>query len=256
MNYLNDIGMVYKKAAMETLNRIKKNPIVLLLPFIYSFIFFLINNILSRVGFYTGGSFLMGFIIAIAYALILSSYFSLLSDLHFYNRISFKYLSSSFKNYFYAIYSAYFILMLINIVGGSFGYSLYQLVLIVVFVIFNPLSEAIYVRGESYTSAYGYSLNFMKENFIHWLIPLAIYMVVCQVLGYNFGNIIQRNIIEVTLGMDVYLSLSIPVHVAIRVLAHTFVIQVITAIYVVFRGELFRILSSSSMRKRQYMGGI
>ncbi|SHH45011.1 hypothetical protein SAMN02745245_01363 [Anaerosphaera aminiphila DSM 21120] len=256
MNYLDDIQMVYKKTFSEATKRIKKNPIVLLLPFIYSFAMYVMNYVISVIGIYSGGSFLMGFIIAIGYALILSSYFSLLSDLHYYNRIGFKNIKSTFKNYFYAIYSAYFILMLINILSGAFGYRLSELILIAVFLIFNPLSEAIYIRGESYTSAYSYSMNFMKDNFIHWLIPLAIYMLIVNIFGYRFGEVIQRNIIEITLGQDVYFSFDMPSIVMIRVLLNTLLVQVITAFYVVFRAELFGVLSNSTMRKRQYMGGL
>ncbi|MDU5323997.1 MAG: hypothetical protein E6149_04935, partial [Peptoniphilus harei] len=108
MNFFEDLQLVYKKASKDTLLKIKKAPQFLIFPFIYGIIytlgFFFIGNLL---GIFLGG--LMGFVTPLLTSLILSSYFSVLSDLIYYNRISFRNFSKTFMEYFASIYSVFFI---------------------------------------------------------------------------------------------------------------------------------------------------
>ena len=255
MNFFEDLQLVYKKAGQDTLLKIKKAPQFLTFPFIYGIIytlgFFLIGNFL---GMFLGG--LMGFVTPLLTALILSSYFSVLSDLIYYNRISFRNFSKTFMEYFGSIYSVYFILILISWIMPAFGgnTSIFILISIVIDLAINPIAESIYIRGEYYTSAYTHSIEFMKENFILWIIPYLIYLVILHLLGFDFvSTITSSNIIDIPLGENLvngvrYRQLLNPYNLK------NIIATIITAIYAIFRGNLYRILVGSTRRKRAYMG--
>ncbi len=255
MNFFEDLQLVYKKAGQDTLLKIKKAPQFLIFPFIYGIIytlgFFLIGNFL---GMFLGG--LMGFVTPLLTALILSSYFSVLSDLIYYNRISFRNFSKTFMEYFASIYSVFFILMIISFlmpgIGGAMGAT--TLVGALITIALNPIGESIYIRGEYYTSAYTHSLEFMKENFLLWTIPFLIYLGILQLLGFDFAMMISSNsIVDIPLGENIMTGLSYlnPIDpYNIKVL----IASIITAIYAIFRGNLYRILVGSTRRKRAYMG--
>ncbi|MDO5041393.1 MAG: hypothetical protein Q4D95_04820 [Peptoniphilus sp.] len=245
---IEDILAVYKKAMNTTIEKLSKNPVFLIMPLLYSIALSSALILVGGIGF-SG----VGFIIPIVYSLVLSSYFEILSDLNFYNRISFKSFKSSFTNNFFTIYSVYFVMMIIKFLTNSLPVKV--AVAAIIYFLFNAISESIYIKGKSYVDAYVYTIDFMKENFIHWSIPVVVYVLIVSTLTQTVGYTIfklSNNIISSLTGMEVTLLdlVNSSVDQVLRILA----IQLITAVYVLFRGSLFTILSSSTMRKRKYMG--
>ena len=199
---------------------------------------------------------IIGFIIPLLTSLILSSYFSVLSDLIYYNRISFRNFSKTFMAYFASIYSVFFILMIISFFMPGIGVMMGATTLVgaVITLALNPIAESIYIRGEYYTSAYTHSLEFMKENFLLWTIPFLIYLGILHLLGFNFAfMIVSNSIVDIPLGQEIMTGLSYtnpldPQNIKILLAS------IITAVYAIFRGNLYRILVGSTRRKRAYMG--
>lgn len=255
MNFFEDLQLVYKKAGQDTILKIKKAPQFLIFPFIYGILYTFAVTIIGTVVGASLGMF-AGFIIPIVTSLILSSYFSVLSDLIYYNRISFRNFSKTFMAYFASIYSVYFILMIISFLvpAISFVNGAYLLLPALITLALNPIAESIYIRGEYYTSAYTHSLSFMKENFLLWTIPFLIYLGILHLLGFNFAMMISSNsIVDLPLGENIMTGLSYlnPLNpYNIKVL----IASIITAVYAIFRGNLYRILVGSTRRKRAYMG--
>ena len=255
MNFFEDLQLGYKKAGQDTLLKIKKAPQFLIFPFIYGILYTFAVTIIGTVVGASLGMF-AGFIIPIVTSLILSSYFSILSDLIYYNRISFRNFSKTFMAYFASIYSVYFILMIISFLvpalGGVMGAS--TLVGALITLALNPIAESIYIRGEYYISAYTHSLEFMKENFLLWTIPFLIYLGILQLLGFDFAMMISSNsIVDIPLGENIMTGLSYlnpldPYNIKVLIAS------IITAVYAIFRGNLYRILVGSTRRKRAYMG--
>jgi len=254
MNFFEDLNLVYKKAISETATKIAKNPIILLVPLLYAifytFAFAIVGTALAPLGM------LMGFLMPVLTSLILSSYYSLLSDLIYYNRISFRNMKNTFLNYFASIYSVYFILIIISWIMPALMATpgLGLLVSIILVVLLNPIAESIYIKGEYYIEAYKSSFNFMKENFLLWLIPFIIYLVILFLLGFDFRMIIlSSSVIDIPLGQNlvngIYLQDIFNLY-NLKVL----IAMVVTAIYAVFRGNLYKILHNSTRRKRAYMG--
>ena len=199
---------------------------------------------------------IIGFIIPLLTSLILSSYFSVLSDLIYYNRISFRNFSKTFMAYFASIYSVFFILMIISFFMPGIGVMMGATTLVgaVITLALNPIAESIYIRGEYYTSAYTHSLEFMKENFLLWTIPFLIYLGILHLLGFDFAfMIVSNSIVDLPLGQEIMTGLSYtspldPQNIKILLAS------IITAVYAIFRGNLYRILVGSTRRKRAYMG--
>lgn len=255
MNIVNDIVSVYKKAFTEAKLKISKNPMVLFLPLIFSLI-------ISATGQYSGlllsGTGIFGgFIRPIIDALILSILYDMLSNVIYYDRLSFKGLKRAATSYFGAIYSVYFILILVSWILRYMGniFLLSPIVWIIIFVVFNPISEAVYIKDESYISAFVYSFDFMKKNFIHWMIPVVIFGFILAIMGYTpgyyLGTFSQTSIINIPVGiMPGYRALGRGISL------QYFIAEIIAGFYIIFRGCLFKILSTSTMRKRQYMGGL
>lgn len=199
---------------------------------------------------------IIGFIIPLLTSLILSSYFSVLSDLIYYNRISFRNFSKTFMAYFASIYSVFFILMIISFFMPGIGVMMGATTFVgaVITLALNPIAESIYIRGEYYTSAYTHSLEFMKENFLLWTIPFLIYLGILHLLGFDFAfMIVSNSIVDLPLGQEIMTGLSYtnpldPQNIKILLAS------IITAVYAIFRGNLYRILVGSTRRKRAYMG--
>lgn len=255
MNFFEDLQLVYKKAGKDTLLKIKKAPHFLIFPFVYGVIYMLGMVLIGKLFARSYGT-IIGFIIPLLTSLILSSYFSVLSDLIYYNRISFRNFSKTFMAYFASIYSVFFILMIISFFMPGIGVMMGATTLVgaVITLALNPIAESIYIRGEYYTSAYTHSLEFMKENFLLWTIPFLIYLGILHLLGFDFAfMIVSNSIVDLPLGQEIMTGLSYtspldPQNIKILLAS------IITAVYAIFRGNLYRILVGSTRRKRAYMG--
>lgn len=254
MNFFDDMILVYKTALQRTCTRIKKNPVVLILPLLFGLCY--------RVGFYVFQIFIPGnlgiiggFLPPIFFSLILSAYYTMLSDLNYYQKISFRHLGASFKNLFSSIYSVYFIILLLSWILPTVtrNMTIYVLVYLVFYLLFNPIAEVIYIQGDYYVEAYQKALNFMRNNALLWLIPLVIYGILTQLMGFMWSEmILQSSIIDIPLQGHLLNSLFGMQRERILLMIP---MELIGSIYIVFRGALFDILYKSSRRKRVYMGG-
>ena len=252
MNIFEDLILVYKKTSKETFNNISKNPVFLLVPIFFGALYQLVVNLFSI---YIGPMLgvLAGFLTPIIFSMILSSYFSLCSDLIFYNRLNFSNFTKRFTEYANSVYSVYFILILISwispILGNSFAMNF--LISILLTALFNPIAEEIYIGNQVYTSAYIKSLEFLKENAILWFPPFIIYMLILKLLGFTISTtLLMSNIIDIPLG-NFNMSPLMGTNNIKSLLA-----LIITGVYAIFRGNLFGILNNSSRRKRTYMGDL
>ncbi|WP_138159797.1 hypothetical protein [Peptoniphilus catoniae] len=244
MDYLEDLKMVYKKAWIETKNRIVKNPIVLLLPLVFGFGLKSVEIIFASV--FGTVPIMAGFAMPIIFSLILSGYCELLSDLNFYNRLSFRGMKNSFVRNLGSIYSTYIIIIIASWFVSS------GLVNFIIILLFNPLIESIYIKDKFYIEAYSYSLDFMRTNPIHWLLPFGIYVgLLVLIFGGDYSFLFSQNVMELALGPinNIYELASRGTYY-LKIIG----VELLTALYVVFRGALFNILAGSTMRKRKYMG--
>lgn len=236
MEYLKDLLNVYKKAGQDTINLIAKNPIIIFLPLIYSFAFGMIQTFSIILGF--GFSRLWGTILGLIQAMLISGYFSQMSDGVNYNRLSLK-LNSFTDGFFTYLWSIYFMkfvfylasLLLGNILVGGYLY-------LIVFVLLNAAGESIYIRNVQREDTFLYPINYLKENWYIWIPHVILYLALTT-----------RSFVSPYLNpLDMYISGH-----GLYINQHT-IMLIILGVYFTFRGVLFKNTYNSTIRKRKYMG--
>ncbi len=232
MEYVNDFLQVYKKAAGDTLNTIKRVPLIVLMPLVYSFILFGVINVIFNIPLF--GRFLSLFI-SIGAAMLLSAYFAQLEDAINFRRFNLANTFSGFRDYFFSIYFVSFIFYIGSLLGGSLLAN--PMVSLVTFVVFNGVGESIYIRKTSGLESFMYSIDYLKENWYLWLVHVLVYLLV------------SRSIFLISLAdpLDMYI---LPIGISINAIIYL----LFMGFYSVFRGHLFKETRNSSLRKRKYMG--
>ena len=203
------------------------NPIFIIVNILFIFIYENIDYLFF--GFGAISSNIMGLIIYLLKAIIISGYMYLLKNLIFYNRLNLSSLSYGAKKYFSNVY----IIMVIYWIFNRFAVlliptNLIRITKIIILFIFNPIYEVIYQREEYGANALSYTLRFIGENWYLWIIPIIITspnLGIYSVLKLNFNSIIS-----------------------------TVIVGVILAFAILYRGIIFKELSTSTRRKRKYMG--
>lgn len=240
MERLTDLKNVYIQSFKNTVDTIKHTPYLVLIVLAASIVNALAQSILLKMGvtFSRFGSIL----VPIVQALIVSFVFYQLETGINYKSLDFTDIRSGMGRYFYNIYLIRFIFYLFRLFAGNlFNISLMGIsVYILVFIILNPIGEAIYLKGTDRFYTIRYAWDFFKENWYIWLIHVIIFLVyTANVYNINIGlpfDMYARN------GTAIFRN---------PVLA---VFMILDGIYLIFRGNMFKILMDSNIRKRKYMG--
>lgn len=251
MDILKDLKLVYLKTVQISKDLIIKNPIVLFLPIIFTIILnYLERSSLSGLLFYN--SLLGSLIYALIYSAIMSIYFSVLSDLVYFGRIKIQNIfnTRNFSNYLFSIYFVVFVYSWVSLFSSNF-----YLLGLILYIIFNPIAESIYIKDKQYIESFTYTLNFMKENILHWILLLIVYGILSSlILSPNviLESVSRQDYINISLGFKTYLPSLNNTDNLIRYI----IFYLLTGVYIVFRASLYNILSKSTLRKRKYMGSI
>lgn len=247
MNYLNDIAYVNKETLYKTINNIKHNKQVPLVSLVYA---------LSAIGLLFIMSFLLsgpigifgGIIMTIVESALISSYLYVLNNVIAYNRFRWKDIKYGITYYIWKVYGVIFAFyigsMLINLLSNIFGplfYSFYWIIPIAVFILFNPLPEGIYLKDRDTLGTLSYCLEFMKENWLNWLLSNSMFFL----LAYISLSGMMSLAASAAIGMR-------PTDILLLLLLF-FITGIIVSIGMLFRGNLFVLLSTSTIRKRQFM---
>lgn len=246
-----DLKAVYKKGFKNTIGTIKKVPLSIFLVLFY----FILLGIFESLTSFFGNGMLVGLLIPVGYSLILSSYFEMLSDVITFGRIILRSFKNSFMRQFESIYSVFFFLFIINyVLRISFTNSDFILVInIFLSILFSSISESIYLEGYTGISCFKDSVNFIKENYLQWLIP---FITIKFLIGYffygQFDLIFREN--------PMFSHFVSPLNVA-YFLVNDFtkglkliLFLIILGFFAIFRGHLYKILHGSSIRKRKFEG--
>jgi hypothetical protein len=241
LNYFKDIIFTNQDAIDKTRSNISKDPKILLMGIAYAFIglvlVFVLNILLAGPLVFFGG-----FITIIVESALISSYLYTLNNVITYNRFRWQNIKYGFTYYIWKVYGVLFIFyittLLLNLVGGFFGTLFYRLQIylpLIVLLVFNPLPEVIYGKERDSLETVLYCIEFMKENWVTWLIPNVILMLLIYVTMVGVSSVIYFNVRF--LGLFIRLIIT----------------SVLLSAGMLYRGHLFKLLSSSTMRKRQFM---
>ena len=224
MNKIQDIMNVFKESWKNSTQLVKKLPLLLVIPIVHFLAYYGSQYFVSFINLGILSSLLRGLV----FATILSSYFYVLFQAMYYKRFKFEYLYSGIKVFllkswvFLLIVNlAFYILMLlgINILLGKFIFALP----FIVFVLFNPMPEIIYISDYDERDMFFYNFNFIKRNYLPW---------------YSINVVFLAGLVIL-----VFIGSKIP-----------YVSNIIVLIYasfvMIFRGQLFKKLHTSNYRKR------
>lgn len=248
MNYLEDMIYVNKSALDKTLKSITKNWMIILTGFLYTIINLVLYSVLGLL--FRGPLYILS---GIASALIMSSLVSNYSYLLFnivnYNRLTMDNFKEGFTHYVRKIYGILFIgyigsllLSFVLPILGSISAGLGFILALILGIALNALPETIYLKDYDAWESILYSLEFLKDNWINWLVPNVI---LYGAIYFITGEILLGNVFNTHLGFNFSTS---PIYVGRYLIAQT-----IFSFMMIYRGYLYRVLSTSTRRKRTFM---
>lgn len=230
MNIIQDTINVNKEALKRTFKSIAFVPALALVLIVFKVSESFVLTFLSANN--SASSFILGFARAAISIAFMSALISVLADMVLYNRMNLNNIGSRFTEYFTPLANTYFYIFLAEYVI-YFVDPTFSIILLLLFHVFvSNLYEQVYIGNNSGTYAIVKDFDFLKNNFIQWL-PVVIAYVF---LEFNFA-------ISYTIFM---FDLSYFIRVFIVAFALAFVY--------LYKGHLFNILYSSSMRKREFQG--
>lgn len=247
LNLLKDIYYVNVSTIKKAWKSFLKNWPIIFTGFAYTIInisiFALISYLLTGVL-----GILAGFIVAIVTSSLISNYLYLLANIIKYDKLTFNNFKEGFKYYLWKVYGIFFIawifsFLLNNVIGvmSSVASRISTIISILVLIIFNPLPEIIYQKSYSPWESLLYSFNFMKENWLSWLLPNIVFF---SILYLTTGRIVN----------DIFTThLAYNFDVTVNGFVKYLIGQIVFSFTMIYRGYLFDILSTSNRRKREYM---
>lgn len=247
MDILQDVLMINKTAFKKTIKSLKKNWMIIFTGLIYVSLNLIMMVVLST--FFKGILYILaGFIMAIVSSALISNYLYLLSNVIRYDKINKNDFKDGFTQYLRKIYGVFFIAwigsILLSMLGGAFGSNgpmINSIVSIVILVALNPLPETIYQKYYSSGESIQYTFEFMKENWINWFLPNVI-------LSYLLYLVTGKLILDV---FTTHLNFNF--NFSLKAIIVYLLGQTIFSFMMIYRGHLYKILSTSTRRKRMYM---
>lgn len=241
MEIIRDIILVNREVSRKTVSSFKKNWILIFTGIVYMILNIFIFNIL-RVLLAGPISIFSGIIVLIINSALISNYLYLLHNIIYYNRVTITNFKDGFFYYLRKIYGIFFIAWVVDLalsfitgIVGSGYFNINRIVNISMFIFLNALPETVYLKNLDSAESVSYALEFMKDNWINWLIPNAVFIIILWPLtGRVFGQIFTT---YVNTGSIIKGALA----------------QVIFTIAMIYRGHLYKILSTGNRRKRMFM---
>ncbi|MGO1469979.1 MAG: hypothetical protein ACTHW2_08155 [Tissierella sp.] len=247
MNFLEDIIYVNRSALDKTLKNFTKNWMIIFTGIVYIMINLFVYNLLDIL-FVGPLSILSGIILALFKSSIVSNYLYLLFNIVNYNRLTTNNFKEGFTHYVRKIYGVFFVAylgrLLLSLVLPGLG-QLGSIINLVIFIglpiALNALSETIYLKQYDAWESIIYSLEFLKDNFINWTLPnIIFYAAIYAISGQLLLNVFNTNI-----GFNFSSNIVV---VIIYIISQT-----IFSFMMIYRGHLYKILSTSTRRKRTFM---
>lgn len=239
--------MINQKTIKKTIVSLKNNLLIVLSGIIYillsTFVSIIVLNLFRGVLGLIGG-----IIIAVFSASLISNYLYLLYNVINYDRLKLQDFKDGFTYFLRKVYVVFFygwigsmVLSVFYRVLGSNADILSLIINISLLVLLNPLPETLYLKVKDPMDSIMYSIDFMKENWVNWIIPNVFFH---GILFYLTGQIITGLFTtHIATGFNVD-----PISIAKYLIA-----QLLFSFIMIYRGHLFKLLSTSTRRKRMYM---
>lgn len=232
MNIFTDVINVSKEALKRSLKSLKYLPLLAIVILGLNIAEFWVQTLLS--GFSGGVNLLLGFARYIITIFFGSALIGILYDLVMYNRFRINGLIDGYKSFFGPFSSVMFIYVLLEY-AFIFLYNTIPLFdvlgLFILLGIQSLLYEEVYIANNYSIEAYSNILSFLKENILHWIIPMIFYIY-----------------------LQIQMKLSGLAIFNFMFLMRNFIFSILLAFIYLYKGHLFSLLYNSSRRKREFEG--
>lgn len=256
MEFIKDIFYINKTTMKKTLDLFLKNWLVIFTGLIYSMITLVAYVIASPFLSIPILNIVIGVLLYFLTVALISSYLYVLYSIVKCNKFELKDIKTGLRVYTYEVSRILFIgwiagLLVFNFVlpiivtsfGGTLEYTtLVNIVGLLVLIAINPLPEVIYQKNYTGLDGLRYTFNYMKDNWVEWLIPNAILL---GLLYFITGSTIT-NLFPTGIGFNFNT-------ISIQGIGLYLIGQVIFSFTMIYRGVLFNLLSTSNRRKRMFM---
>lgn len=247
MDILRDIIYVNKQTAQKTSRSFLNSWPIIFVGIIYGVLNPLLYSLIGNI--FVGPLYILsGMVMAIISSGLISSFLYLLYNIINYDRFRFNDFKYGFTYFIWKVYGIFFVgyiaRLLLDMFHGTLGNISLILNLIwyiVLLILMNPLPETVYLKSYSSWDSILNSLEFMQENWFDWLLPniifsILLYIISGKILTGIFNTHIALSMNMTTIGIIKYL-----------------LGQFIFSVMMIYRGHLYKLLSSSTRRKRMFM---
>ncbi len=248
MTFFEDFKLINQQVMKKSLKSMSKNWMIIFTGLAYSIINVVIYGIIFR-AFMGPFRLIAGILGGFITASLISNYLYLLYNVIFYDRISLDDFKQGFSFFLRKVYSVLILAWIASYFLGVFGlisakgaFGVSTIAGLLIFIFLNALPETIYQKHYAGMDIIGYALDFIKDNFLNWFIPVAILSgLLYLVTGELVVDVLSTN-----------LSFSFG-YMGLGGLARYLIGQFIFSFMMIYRGHLFNILSTSTRRKREFM---
>lgn len=247
MEIINDIIDVNKKTFKKTINSLRTGWPIIFTGIVYTVLNAIIFGLVFTL-FKGPLSIIAGLIAAVISAAMISNYLYLLFNVVNYNRLTFQDFKDGFTAFTRKIYSVFFYgwiaSILLDFIGSAAGSGIKlfnSLITIAILIAFNPLPETIYLKSYDGLESIKYSAEFMRENILNW----ALANIVLQLIMYLISGNVIVDLFTTNISMSYYFG---PSNILIHLIG-----QFLFSFIMIYRGHLFKLLSTSTRRKRMFM---
>ncbi|MBN2259516.1 MAG: hypothetical protein JW702_03175 [Clostridiales bacterium] len=176
MNKVKDIQYLFNDALKNSMQTVRRLPLLLVIPIIYFLVYLAVFYVISFINLGIFSSLFRGLVLAA----VLSSYFYVLYEAHYYKRFKFNYMISGIKVFLMKswvftliVNLTFYIFLLLGIYAilGRFSYLLPLLL----FALFNPMPEIIYLTDYNERDMFFYNFSFIKHNYLQWYLINGIF---------------------------------------------------------------------------------
>ncbi|BEP28629.1 hypothetical protein [Helicovermis profundi] len=246
MDIIKDLFVTNKKVLKKTIKKMFNNPAIFLVGVPYLIIMYIGLKLASNMSIFGG------IIIFLLESAVVSSYLYVINEIISNKIFELSDLKYSFSIYLRKIYVLLLILYLFNFGMSLFVFPLLSLIpfgkiililcYFALFILFNPLLEIIYQFNLTEVDSLKFSINFVKNNFFSWLIPNVILIGTITVVVYYFTNLVLTIV-----NTPLY-----NVNFALKFVIFLILGQGFIGTIMIYRGELFDILSNTTRKKRLF----
>lgn len=231
MNKIKDALYCWKKAFLDTLESAQTIPVLLVCLLAYQLVQTAINTLLARLSL----GFLSGFISYLVTIAVTAHLAKMLSEIIYYKRLRLKDVGHFSQGLFYGVMNTLFVVYIFEwileliigpmLIPGLFLAFIFNLLM-------SAVLETVYIGQRTSMDAVQNAFQFALTNWLQWTVPNVLFSLVlswAQVSGH------------------LLIWISSPQVLLISMFRLLFV-----ALILIFKGHLYRILATSSERKRTF----